>query len=177
MDIIIRDMQEYRLCRPVGWTVIIPLTDVERNFWSKTYCLYIYTHSIQFMFLCFRFSKREIEYLIRFAESFKGNDFPNRDPDTGSLTMTGYIPLVNNLAKYGWTFVAVFHAMQSALRMLTSHSMIFTTWYPFDASVSPLYELINLSQVHCRILSILCVESWVTQIFTCIVYESAEVNL
>jgi hypothetical protein len=150
---------------------------MEHNFWSKTCRLYMYTHSIQLMFLCFRFSKPEIEYLIRFAESLKGGDFPNRDPDTGSLTMTGCIPLVNNLAKYGWTFVAVFHATQSAVRMLTSRSMIFTTWYPFDASVSPLYELINLSQVHCRILSILYVEIWVTQILTCIVYETVKVNL
>jgi hypothetical protein len=127
------------------------------------YYLYIYTHSIQLTFLCFRFSKREIEYLIRFAESFKGDDFPNRDPDTGSLTMTGYIPLVNNLTKYGWTFVAVFHAIQSTLRMLTSRSMIFTTWYPFDASISPLYEIINLSQVHCRLSSMLCSKIWATQ--------------
>jgi hypothetical protein len=129
------------------------------------------------MFLCFRFSKREIEYLIRFAESFKGDDFPDRDPDTGILTMTGCIPLVNNLAKYGWSFVAVFHGIQSTVRMLTSRSMIFTTWYPFDASVSPLYELLNLSQVHCRILSILCGEIWVIQVLPCIVYKTAKVNL
>jgi len=27
--------------------------------------------------------------------------------------------------------------------------MIFTTWYPFDASVSPLYEIVNFTQVQC----------------------------
>jgi hypothetical protein len=95
----------------------------------------------------FRFRQRDVEHLIRLAESFKGNDFPNTDPDTGDLTMTGYIPRVNNLATFGWTFLAVFHTIQSAVRMLTSRYMIFTTWYPFDASVSPRYELINLSQV------------------------------
>lgn len=91
--------------------------------------------------------------MIHLTESFKREDFPNRDPDTGSLTMTGYIPRVNNLTKYGWVFVAVFHGIQSALRMTFNHSMIFTTWYPFDASISPVYEIVNMSQVQCKILS------------------------
>jgi hypothetical protein len=40
--------------------------------------------------------------------------------------------------------------------MTFNHSMIFTTWYPFDASVSPIYEMVNLSQVKCTILLTSC---------------------
>jgi hypothetical protein len=110
---------------------------------------YTFTNSVEIMVVCFRFNKRQIEYLIHLAESFKQEDFPDRDRDTGSLTMTGYIPLVNNLTKYGWLLVTVFHASQSTLRIVSSRSMIFTTWYPFDASVSPLYEIVNFTQVQC----------------------------
>ncbi|KDR15182.1 odorant receptor 2a-like [Zootermopsis nevadensis] len=113
---------------------------------------------LSWMHFYLRSNKHEIEYLIHLTESFKPEDFPNRDPDTGNLTMTGYIPRVNKLTKYGWLFVAVFHAIQSALRMTLNRSMIFTTWYPFDASVSPVYEIVNLSQVFASILAIsICV--------------------
>jgi hypothetical protein len=102
----------------------------------------------KFMVLCFRLNRRDIEHLISLAESFTWKKMPIRDPYTGNLTMSGYILRVNSLTKFIWTFLTVYHSTQSAFRMLTSHSMIFTTWYPFDASVSPLYEIVNFSQVN-----------------------------
>lgn len=88
---------------------------------------------------------------MKIADSFQMEDLPLRDPVTGNLTVTGCIPLVNDLTKHGWVFVVVFHTIQSTYRMLTNRAMIFPTWYPFDASVSPLYEITNLIQVQCRI--------------------------
>jgi len=61
--------------------------------------------------------------------------------------MRGYIARISSIMKYVWSFMNVFHVTQSAYRMLTSHAMIFTTWYPFDSSVSPLYEIANFTQV------------------------------
>jgi hypothetical protein len=88
-----------------------------------------------------------LEYLINFAESFTWKEFPTRDPDTGILTMRGYMARISRFTKFVWAFMAVFHVTQSTYRMLSSHAMIFTTWYPFDISASPLYEIANFTQV------------------------------
>jgi hypothetical protein len=44
-------------------------------------------------------------------------------------------------------FVFIFHGTQSIIRMVRSHDMVYSKWYPFDVTVSPAYELVNLSQV------------------------------
>jgi hypothetical protein len=99
------------------------------------------------MVLCFRYNKRDIEYLVHFAESFSLEDLPIRDPDTGNLTMRGHVIPVNILMIFLAVFSATFHSIQCSIRIVSSHSMIFTTWYPFDASVSPVYEIVNFTQV------------------------------
>jgi len=33
------------------------------------------------------------------------------------------------------------------MRIVTDHERILTAWYPFDWTVSPFYELVNISQV------------------------------
>jgi hypothetical protein len=40
-----------------------------------------------------------------------------------------------------------YHTIQSAVRIVMSHDMIFTRWFPIDASSSPVYEITNLIQV------------------------------
>ena len=102
---------------------------------------------VYFIFLCLRLSLPNLEYLINFAESFTWKQFPVRDPDTGTLTMRGYIVRISSFTKFACAFMSVYHVTQSAYRMLSSHAMIFTTWYPFDVSVSPLYEITNFTQV------------------------------
>jgi hypothetical protein len=99
------------------------------------------------MVLCFRFNKRDIEYLVHFAESFNLEELPIRDPDIGNLRMGGNIHTVNILTIFVAVFSTTFHLIQSTLHIVSSHSMIFTTWYPFDASVSPVYEIVNFTQV------------------------------
>lgn len=102
---------------------------------------------VYFIFLCFRLSLRNLEYLINFAESFTWKEFPARGPDTGILTMRGYIARIISFTKFLWIFMAVFHVTQSTYRILSSRAMIFTTWYPFNASASLLYEIVNFTQV------------------------------
>jgi len=103
---------------------------------------------VYFIFLCFRLSLRNLEYVINFAESFTWKEFPARDPDTGVLTMRGYIARIGSFTKFVWAFMVVFHVTQSTYRILSSRAMIFTTWYPFDLSASPLYEITNFTQVN-----------------------------
>jgi hypothetical protein len=99
------------------------------------------------MIVCFRLNRRDIDYLIQLTESFPWEELSTVDPDTGNLTMSGFIFRISNIMKISWALTSSFHLIQSSIRMVTSHSMVFTTWYPFDASVSPLYEIVNLTQV------------------------------
>jgi hypothetical protein len=88
-----------------------------------------------------------MEYLIRKSDFFTWEELPTRDPDTGYVTKAGYIPTIQSLTKYVAPILFAFHAVQSTVRVVMSHDMVFTTWTPFDVTASPLYELANVIQV------------------------------
>jgi hypothetical protein len=96
---------------------------------------------------CFRFHGREIESLIRLTDSFTWEELPTTYSDTGYLTKAAFIPIIQRTTKYLTAFMIGFHGIQSTVRMVMYHDMIFAKWYPFDASASPAYEITNLSQV------------------------------
>jgi hypothetical protein len=48
-----------------------------------------------------------------------------------------------------------YHGTQSALRVVLDHDMIYTSWYPFDVSTSPAFEIVNLTQVN-KVLGFHC---------------------
>ena len=93
------------------------------------------------------YRKRNIEHLLRLTDFFIWEDLPTRDPDTGYLTKAGLIPIIQTVAAYIIALSLVFHIIQSGVRIVLDHDMIMTSWYPFDASVSPVYETANLTQV------------------------------
>jgi hypothetical protein len=95
----------------------------------------------------FRFYKDKIEHLLHLTESFVWEDMPARDPATGRITMAGSIQRVQTIVKCLVMFMFVFHGTQSTLHMWANHDMVFTTWYPFDVSYSPVYEIVNVTQV------------------------------
>jgi hypothetical protein len=72
---------------------------------------------------------------------------PTRDPETGHVTMAGSIQRTQTILKYAAIFLFVFHGIQSSMHMWENHDMVFTTWYPFQVSNSPVYEVINVIQV------------------------------
>jgi hypothetical protein len=88
-----------------------------------------------------------MEDLLSFTNSFTWEELPTRDPDTGYLTKAGYIPIIQTFIKYIVIFMFGYHSIQSIARIMMSHDMIFTTWFPIDASSSPVYEISNLIQV------------------------------
>lgn len=96
---------------------------------------------------CYSYRKRHIEYLIRMTDSFTWEELPTRNPDTGKLTQAGYIPIIQTIATYAPLLVYVIHIAPIAVRIVTSREMVFPVWFPFDASVSPVYETANLVQV------------------------------
>jgi hypothetical protein len=81
------------------------------------------------------------------TDSFTWEDLPTRDADTGYLTSAGLIPRINVFTMRAATAIILIHFCQSTIRIVTNHETIFITWYPFDWTVSPFYELVNISQV------------------------------
>jgi hypothetical protein len=81
------------------------------------------------------------------TDSFTWEDLPTRDGDTGHLTAAGWIPNINVFSMRAVIVMACFHTVHSTVRMVTNHETILIAWYPFDWTVSPFYELVNISQV------------------------------
>jgi hypothetical protein len=99
------------------------------------------------IYFCFRFRKDDIEQLISLTDSFTWEELPTRDPDTGHKTNAGYIPTTQNIATRVSVFLYMFHVTQSAVHLVRNHDMVLPAWLPFDASVSPAYEITNIVQV------------------------------
>ena len=95
----------------------------------------------------YSYRKRDIEQLLMLTDSFTWEELPTRDPETGYLTKAGYIPNIQDLTKNMIVWVIVFNAAQLTGRIVMNHDMAFASWYPFDVSVSPLYEIANFTQV------------------------------
>jgi hypothetical protein len=101
----------------------------------------------------YSYRKCDIERLLSLTDSFTWEELPTRDPETGHLTKAGYIPIIQRLTKYSSMAMFGYHGTQSALRIVMDHDMVYTSWYPFDVSESPLYEIVNLTQVMLKVLT------------------------
>jgi hypothetical protein len=82
------------------------------------------------------------------TDSFTWDDLPTRDADTGHLTAAGWIPLIMKYMTRAAFVVLSFHFVQSIIRIVTNHETVYIAWYPFDWTISPFYELVNISQVN-----------------------------
>jgi hypothetical protein len=93
------------------------------------------------------YRKSEIEQLLSLTDSFTWEELPTRDPDTGYLTKAGYIPIIQALTKNMYGFLIAFNIIQLIELSVMSHDMFLASWYPFDVSESPMYEIANFTQV------------------------------
>jgi hypothetical protein len=94
-----------------------------------------------------RLRQQSIERAIDLTESFTWEDLPKKEADTGHLTAAGWIPLIKMFSTRSAVVLILFHFVQSTVRIATNHETVFVVWYPFDWTVSPYYELVNISQV------------------------------
>ena len=81
------------------------------------------------------------------SDKFTWEELPTRNADTGHLTAAGWIPLIRMFSTRAAVMLVLIHTVQSTIRMATNHETVFIVWYPFDWTVSPYYELVNISQV------------------------------
>jgi hypothetical protein len=85
--------------------------------------------------------------MMDLTDNFTWEDLPTTDADTGHLTAAGWIPLTLLYGRSAAIAILCFHTVQSTIRILTNHETLLVAWYPFDWTVSPFYELVNISQV------------------------------
>ena len=81
------------------------------------------------------------------TDRFTWEVLPTTDADTGHLTAAGWIPRIINYTWFAAIAIISLHLGQSTIRIVTKHETIIASWYPFDWTVSPFYELVNISQV------------------------------
>jgi hypothetical protein len=87
---------------------------------------------------------------MRMTDSFTWEDLPTRDAATGQVTKAGYMPTIDRFSKYAVAFIIIVHALHSAYRIVLYRDMVFTAWHFLDSSVSPIYEIANITQVTFR---------------------------
>ena len=98
-------------------------------------------------FLCLRLQQHSIERAMDLTDSFTWEDLPTRDVDSGQLKAAGWVPLtMNNSVRVAFGGLCI-HIVQSTIRMVKNHETMVSASYPFDWTVSPFYELVNISQV------------------------------
>jgi len=97
--------------------------------------------------ICLRLQQRSIERVMDQTDSFTWEDLPTRDAESGRLSAAGWIPLIKMFSIRAVIANVCFHFGQSTVRIVTNHDTMITAWYPFDWTVSPFYELVNISQV------------------------------
>jgi hypothetical protein len=114
---------------------------------SVTFNCTLPIHSQINVYSHYSYNKRDIEHLLSLTDSFTWEELPTRDPDTGYLTNAGYIPIIQVLTKIITALMIVFDATETTVPIVMNHGMLLTTWYPFDVSLSPIYETANLTQV------------------------------
>jgi len=87
--------------------------------------------------------------MLRLTDAFIWEDLPTTDPVTGSLTMAAWIPRMQRLTTIITTTAITFHVVQTTISftVIDDRRFMFGTWYPFDATKSPTYELISITQV------------------------------
>jgi hypothetical protein len=81
------------------------------------------------------------------TDSFTWEDLPTRDADSGHLTAAGWIPRILKYSGLAGTVATLIHLVQSTIRIVMNHETVFNVWYPFDWTISPYYEMVNISQV------------------------------
>jgi hypothetical protein len=119
-----------------------------RSFLLSFECFPTYNESeITVWFLRLRLRQRSIERVIDLTDSFTWEDLPTRDADTGQLTAAGWIQRVNTITMRAAIAILLFHMVESTIRIVTNNETMYNVWYPFDWTVSPFYELVNISQV------------------------------
>jgi hypothetical protein len=87
--------------------------------------------------------------MLRLTDAFMWEDLHRTNPNIGALAMVAWIPRIQRLTTLIVVVGSIYHVIHCSVLLSTSgdHRMIYETWYPFDTTKSPAYELANIAQV------------------------------
>ena len=105
-----------------------------------------------------RLRRDAIVRMLRLTDAFIWEDLPTRDPVTGYRTFASWIPRIQKFAFIFTTTVVGIHVVQSTIRLFISDDrpFVYGTWYPFNATNSPAYELVTITQVKASVIRWVC---------------------
>ena len=130
-----------------GKLLIRILLGIILQLYTKAVLRHIFWNLYYACFIFLRLRQRSIEHALDLTDSFTWEDLPTRYVDTGHLTAAGWIPNIKIITTRVYILFISFHFIQSTFRIFTKHETLFVAWYPFNWTVSPFYELVNISQV------------------------------
>jgi hypothetical protein len=86
---------------------------------------------------------------LRLTDAFIWEDLPHTDPETGYPTMAAWISRIRKVTNLITWVAIIVDVTHHSMLLSTSddHPMVYHTWYPFDTTESPVYELIYIAQV------------------------------
>ncbi|XP_021941233.1 odorant receptor 2a-like isoform X2 [Zootermopsis nevadensis] len=94
-----------------------------------------------------RFRKDAILKLMGLTDSFTWDESPAKDCHTGKTSKGSLIPVIKNSVWKLCLFVIAFHGSYFTLQVSLGRRILsINSYYPFDWTVSPLYELVNITQ-------------------------------
>jgi hypothetical protein len=84
------------------------------------------------------------------TNSFAWDNLPSIDDDGETTTTAARLPIIKKFVKLTIIFGSVFNVIYTTIRLASSEQRIppANSYYIFDISPSPIYEVIALSQVH-----------------------------
>ena len=111
---------------------------------------YLNLESSAYVTFCI-FSQRVkgLKNLMSMCKDFTWSDLPERDPNTGSYTISGLIPRIQRFSWRGSNTVLVLHSLYLALRIITGNKnkLFFNCWVPFDITYLPNHITVLIIQV------------------------------
>jgi hypothetical protein len=115
---------------------------------------------------------------MRLTDAFIWEVLPLTDPDTGYLAMAALIPRIQRVTIFITGFAAITFFIQNSILYFTSddHPMIYRTWYPFDTTKSPAYELTNISQVTVCVVEYCCTACFISHGTECSLHQARTIG-
>ena len=97
----------------------------------------------------FRFERKEMENLIRLAAAFKYEEMKSRSPADKNFRMTALLSTIKPVSLRVLIISFGCHACYLILRLVVrkDRPLAINAYYGFHTSSSPIYEMINFSQV------------------------------
>jgi hypothetical protein len=82
------------------------------------------------------------------TDSFTWDGAPDKDSHTENISQASLIPVIKNTVWKLCVFIVGFHGCYFIMQVAEGRRILsINSYYPFDWTVTPLYELINISQV------------------------------